>query len=425
MAGPTCRGNERGRNDPQISVVRRVRNSRARYCARNVLLAHECASIGRGYRRRRRHRRGRDRHAKVPRPASGSSPRRPICRRSSPGSSSPTIAAATCFPICRRRTTTCGCAATGSSIRRKSHRRPGKEPQPDGGDGARRRAPRPSTIRRATGSRCCRFPTRASFPAPGPRQRHRAGHEEPGRVAAAARSPAAARRAISSAPRPRARFRQRWAHSVVDCRVGAAHPVRPGRRADDQRAERSWAATARWRCSRTGPIASRPAKCRRRRRVRRASSATSSSRCGTGPIRRRICTTRSRPTGATRRVNANGPIYGALELSADYLPVLDPVRHTVSAGPLTVRDPDDAADVAADAAAVAVLGRGGDLDEQEQRPQPDVRRARAASGSRPPCGRPTTRSSARQGRSHPSAKLFPVQRCRAGISPCTIRRRRS
>ena len=37
--------------------------------------------------------------------------------------------------------------------------------------------------------------------------------------------------------------------------------------------------------------------------------------------------------------NANGLIYGSLELSADYLPVLDPVRNTVSKVPLTVRDP--------------------------------------------------------------------------------------
>ena len=37
-------------------------------------------------------------------------------------------------------------------------------------------------------------------------------------------------------------------------------------------------------------------------------------------------------------VNANGPSYGALEASADYIPVLDPVRHMVSQVPLTVRD---------------------------------------------------------------------------------------
>ncbi|MBI4888568.1 MAG: carboxypeptidase regulatory-like domain-containing protein [Acidobacteria bacterium] len=39
------------------------------------------------------------------------------------------------------------------------------------------------------------------------------------------------------------------------------------------------------------------------------------------------------------RVNANGLMYGSLELSADYLPVLDPTRHTTSQVKLTVRDP--------------------------------------------------------------------------------------
>ncbi len=38
------------------------------------------------------------------------------------------------------------------------------------------------------------------------------------------------------------------------------------------------------------------------------------------------------------RVNANGPVYGSLELSADYTPVLNPVTHTSSRIPLTVRD---------------------------------------------------------------------------------------
>jgi hypothetical protein len=40
------------------------------------------------------------------------------------------------------------------------------------------------------------------------------------------------------------------------------------------------------------------------------------------------------------RVNPNGPVYGALELSADYVPVLNPVTHTASQVPLTVRDPN-------------------------------------------------------------------------------------
>ena len=48
-----------------------------------------------------------------------------------------------------------------------------------------------------------------------------------------------------------------------------------------------------------------------------------------------VSTDRRNPT-----VNANGKLYGALEASADYLPVLDPVRHEASRVPLTVRDPN-------------------------------------------------------------------------------------
>lgn len=39
-------------------------------------------------------------------------------------------------------------------------------------------------------------------------------------------------------------------------------------------------------------------------------------------------------------VNANGPVYGALEVSADYIPVLDPVKHDTTRVPLTARDPN-------------------------------------------------------------------------------------
>ena len=46
-----------------------------------------------------------------------------------------------------------------------------------------------------------------------------------------------------------------------------------------------------------------------------------------------VSTDRRNPT-----VNANGPVYGALELSADYLPVLDPAKHQSSKVQLTVRD---------------------------------------------------------------------------------------
>src|SRR5919197_3288376 len=48
-----------------------------------------------------------------------------------------------------------------------------------------------------------------------------------------------------------------------------------------------------------------------------------------------VSTDRRNPT-----LNANGLIYGSLELSADYLPVLDPVKHTVRRVELSVRDPN-------------------------------------------------------------------------------------
>src|SRR5213078_2664767 len=48
-----------------------------------------------------------------------------------------------------------------------------------------------------------------------------------------------------------------------------------------------------------------------------------------------VSTDRRHPT-----VNPNGLIYGSLELSADYLPVLDPVHNTISQVKLTVRDPN-------------------------------------------------------------------------------------
>ena len=88
----------------------------------------------------------------------------------------------------------------------------------------------------------------------------------------------------------------------VDGGVGASRAVGTGRQRACSRGSRRSAASARWRCGPTGPIASRKASCRpRRRRARRVASATSSSRCGTGRIRRRICTTRSRPTSGIRR----------------------------------------------------------------------------------------------------------------------------
>ena len=48
-----------------------------------------------------------------------------------------------------------------------------------------------------------------------------------------------------------------------------------------------------------------------------------------------VTTDRRNPT-----LNGYGPMYGSLEVSADYLPVLDPKTNTISRVPLTVRDPN-------------------------------------------------------------------------------------
>jgi hypothetical protein len=48
-----------------------------------------------------------------------------------------------------------------------------------------------------------------------------------------------------------------------------------------------------------------------------------------------VSTDRRNPT-----INANGLLYGALELSSDYIPVLDPVKHTIDRIPLSVQDPN-------------------------------------------------------------------------------------
>ena len=85
----------------------------------------------------------------------------------------------------------------------------------------------------------------------------------------------------------------------VDRGVGPPNPVGAGRRPDERRAEHDGPRARAGRCSRTGRTVSLPARCRRRRRVPRASSATSSSRCGTGRIPRPTSTTSCRRTGAT------------------------------------------------------------------------------------------------------------------------------
>jgi len=118
-----------------------------------------------------------------------------------------------------------------------------------------------------------------------------------------------------------------------------------------------------------------------------------------------VSTDRRDPT-----VNANGKLYGALEASADYLPVLDPATNTTSRVPLTVRDPNTP--LAAPSAVVAPSPYWGDEAIWDSRA--NVHNPMFDAGGRvwiterirgpenpPECG---------EGSSHPSARLFPLNR---------------
>jgi hypothetical protein len=118
-----------------------------------------------------------------------------------------------------------------------------------------------------------------------------------------------------------------------------------------------------------------------------------------------VSTDRRKPT-----VNANGPVYGALEASADYVPVLDPKTHTASRVPLEPRDPNTP--VSAGTHPGATSPYHGDEAIWTSRtnvhnPMIDDRgRVWLTSAIRPSDNPPVCK----QGSSHPSAKVFPVER---------------
>jgi hypothetical protein len=107
-------------------------------------------------------------------------------------------------------------------------------------------------------------------------------------------------------------------------------------------------------------------------------------------------------------VNANGLIYGALEAAADYVPVVDPMRNTASQIKLTVRDPKTPSEGSTQPMAASPYWG----DEAIWTSQ-----ANAHSFSMDKEGRVwiaarvrqnQTQPFCREGSSHPSAKLFPI-----------------
>ncbi len=107
------------------------------------------------------------------------------------------------------------------------------------------------------------------------------------------------------------------------------------------------------------------------------------------------------------RINANGLLYGSLELSADYLPVLDPVRHTATRVPLTVRDPNTPA-TSPKMPEPSVYWKDEAIwtsKNNVHNPMFDERgRVWITSAVRPPANP----DYCKEGSTHPSARLFPV-----------------
>ena len=116
-----------------------------------------------------------------------------------------------------------------------------------------------------------------------------------------------------------------------------------------------------------------------------------------------VSTDRRNPT-----LNANGPVYGVLEASADYLPVLDPKTHTVSRVPVTLRDPSTPpATPQQVAGASPYWGTEAIWTSRANVHNPmldETGRVWITSRVRPPANPDFCKA----GSSHPSAKLFPL-----------------
>jgi hypothetical protein len=116
-----------------------------------------------------------------------------------------------------------------------------------------------------------------------------------------------------------------------------------------------------------------------------------------------ISTDKRNPT-----VNANGPIYGSLEASADYLPVVDPMRHAASQVKLQVRDPSTPSEASIPPAEASPYWK----DEVIWTSQSNAHSFAMDKQSRVWIAariRPNqTPAFCRQGSNHPSAQAFPL-----------------
>jgi hypothetical protein len=117
-----------------------------------------------------------------------------------------------------------------------------------------------------------------------------------------------------------------------------------------------------------------------------------------------VSTDRRNPT-----VNPNGPLYGALELSADYVPVLDPMGNEAGKIQLTVRDPNTPPTNPKIAAPSPYWGEETIWTSKNNvhNPMLDEKGRVWLTSTVRPAENPAF---CKEGSSHPSAKLFPIER---------------
>ena len=110
------------------------------------------------------------------------------------------------------------------------------------------------------------------------------------------------------------------------------------------------------------------------------------------------------------RVNANGPLYGALEASADYMAVADPVRHMASQVKLEVRDPKTPSTGAVGPTASSPYWGEETIWNSQTNAHSFAMDAQARVWVASRVRTNQTPAFCREGSTHPSAKAFPINR---------------
>ena len=110
------------------------------------------------------------------------------------------------------------------------------------------------------------------------------------------------------------------------------------------------------------------------------------------------------------RVNANGPLYGALEASADYMSVADPVRHMASQVKLEVRDPKTPSTGAVGPTASSPYWGEETIWNSQTNAHSFAMDAQARVWVASRVRTNQTPAFCREGSTHPSAQAFPINR---------------